>query len=117
MAIDAATRESLELTRSTGGSASGSLLGEIDRCQTAAGRRLLCEDVSAPLTDRSAIEQRLALVAWLHEDAIRRERVRAALKAMPDIGTRARPPCGRPRLAARPRAPSRRAGRGGCAAA
>jgi DNA mismatch repair protein MutS len=85
MAIDAATRDSLELTRSISGSVTGSLLGEIDRCQTAAGRRLLCEDVAAPLTDRSAIEQRLALVAWLHEDAIRRERVRSALKAMPDF--------------------------------
>ena len=52
MAIDAATRDSLELTRSVGGSIAGSLLGEIDRCQTAAGRRLLCEDISAPLTDR-----------------------------------------------------------------
>jgi DNA mismatch repair protein MutS len=85
MAIDAATRDSLELTRSVGGSVAGSLLGEIDRCQSAAGRRLLCEDVSAPLTDKPAIEGRLALVAWLHEDAIRRERVRQALKAMPDF--------------------------------
>jgi DNA mismatch repair protein MutS len=85
MAIDVATRDSLELTRSISGTVAGSLLGEIDRCQTAAGRRLLCEDVSAPLTDRSVIEARLALVAWLHEDAIRRERVRAALKAMPDF--------------------------------
>ncbi|MBV9528142.1 MAG: DNA mismatch repair protein MutS, partial [Sphingomonas sp.] len=85
MAIDAATRESLELARSTGGGTSGSLLGEIDRCQTAGGRRRLCEDVSAPLTDRSAIEARLALVAWLHGDAILRERVRVALKAMPDF--------------------------------
>jgi DNA mismatch repair protein MutS len=85
MAIDAATRDSLELTRSISGTVAGSLLGEIDRCQTAAGRRLLCEDVSAPLTDRSAIEARLALVAWLNEDAIRRERVRTALKAMPDF--------------------------------
>jgi DNA mismatch repair protein MutS len=85
MAIDAATRDSLELTRSISGTVAGSLLGEIDRCQTAAGRRLLCEDVSAPLTDRSAIEARLALVAWLHEDAIRRERVRTALKAVPDF--------------------------------
>ena len=42
MAIDAATRDSLELTRSIAGSVAGSLLGEIDRCQTAAGRRLLC---------------------------------------------------------------------------
>jgi DNA mismatch repair protein MutS len=85
MAIDAATRDSLELTRSIGGSVAGSLLGEVDRCQTAAGCRLLCEDVSAPLTDRSVIENRLALVAWLNEDAIRRERVRSALKAMPDF--------------------------------
>jgi len=85
MAIDAASRDSLELTRSVSGSVAGSLLGEIDRCQTAAGRRLLCEDLAAPLTDRRAIEQRLALVAWLHEDAIRRERVRVALKAMPDF--------------------------------
>jgi DNA mismatch repair protein MutS len=85
MAIDAATRDSLELTRSIGGTVAGSLLGEIDRCQTAAGRRLLCEDIAAPLTERGAIEQRLALVAWLHEDPIRRERVRQGLKAMPDV--------------------------------
>jgi DNA mismatch repair protein MutS len=85
MAIDAATRESLELTRSVSGTSDGSLLGEIDRCQTAAGRRLLCEDIAAPLTNRSTIEQRLALVAWLHEDPLRRERVRVALKQMPDV--------------------------------
>lgn len=85
MAIDTASRDSLELTRSAGGSIAGSLLGEIDRCQTAAGRRLLGEDIAAPLIDRRAIEQRLALVAWLNEDAIRRDRIRAALKAMPDF--------------------------------
>ena len=85
MAIDAASRESLELTRSVSGAVAGSLLGEIDRCQTAAGRRLLCEDIAAPLTDRSAIEQRLSLAAWLHADPIRRERVRGSLKAMPDV--------------------------------
>jgi DNA mismatch repair protein MutS len=85
MAIDSATRDSLELTRSVSGALAGSLLGEIDRCQTAAGRRLLSEDISAPLTDRNGIEQRLALVAWFHEDAIRRARVRDALKAMPDV--------------------------------
>ncbi|HEY7958827.1 MAG TPA: DNA mismatch repair protein MutS [Sphingomicrobium sp.] len=85
MAIDSASRDSLELTRSVGGSVSGSLLGEIDRCQTAAGRRLLAEDIGAPLTNRQSIEQRLLLVAWFHEDAIRRERVRSALKALPDF--------------------------------
>ena len=85
MAIDAATRESLELIRSVGGSVEGSLLGEIDRCETAAGRRLLREDISAPLTKRDEIEERLALVAWLNENAILRQRVRSALKALPDF--------------------------------
>ncbi len=85
MAIDAATRDSLELCRSVSGSVAGSLLGEIDRCQTAAGRRLLAADISAPLTERNEIERRLVLVAWLHEDALRRDRVRSALKAMPDF--------------------------------
>ena len=85
IAIDAASRDSLELTRSVSGTVAGSLLGEIDRCQTAAGRRLLAEDISAPLTERAAIESRLALVAWLYADALRRERVRAALKAMSDF--------------------------------
>jgi len=85
MAIDAATRDSLELTRSVSGGVTGSLLADIDRCQTAAGRRLLCEDLSAPLTDRAGIERRLALVAWFHQDALRRGRTRQALKAMPDF--------------------------------
>ncbi len=85
MGIDAASRESLELTRAVSGGVVGSLLGEIDRCQTAGGRRLLCEDISAPLTDKAAIDLRLGLVSWLHEDAIRRERVRGQLKAMPDF--------------------------------
>jgi DNA mismatch repair protein MutS len=85
MAIDSATRDSLELTRSVTGAVNGSLLGEIDRCQTAAGRRLLGEDIAAPLTDSAALEARLALVDWLHEDALRRGRVRHALKAMPDF--------------------------------
>ena len=85
MAIDAATRDSLELTRSVSAGLAGSLLAEIDRCQTAAGRRLLCEDLSAPLTDRAAIERRLTLVGWFHQDALHRSRTRQALKAMPDF--------------------------------
>src|SRR4051812_4053796 len=42
-ATDAASRDSLELTRSVGGPPAGSLLADIDRCHTAAGRRLLAE--------------------------------------------------------------------------
>jgi DNA mismatch repair protein MutS len=85
MQIDAATRESLELTRSASGGVAGSLLGEIDRCVTAGGRRLLAGDISAPLTDRAAIEARLALVGWFFDEQLRRQRTRAALKALPDI--------------------------------
>lgn len=85
MAIDAATRDSLELCRAASGTVAGSLLGEVDRCQTAGGRRLLAADISAPLTERSEIDGRLALVAWLHADPLLRDRVRVALKAMPDF--------------------------------
>jgi DNA mismatch repair protein MutS len=86
MAIDAATRASLEICRTADGQAAGSLFAEVDRCVTAAGRRLLGSDLSAPLLDRPAIEARLTLVAWLHEDALRRQRLREALRAMPDLG-------------------------------
>jgi DNA mismatch repair protein MutS len=86
MAIDPATRDSLEICRTQTGAAAGSLLACIDRCVTAPGRRLLAADLSAPLTDVRQIEARLALVQWLHEAPIRRDRIRDALKAMPDIG-------------------------------
>jgi DNA mismatch repair protein MutS len=86
MAIDPATRDSLEICRTQTGSVAGSLLATLDRCVTAPGRRMLGADLSAPLTERRAIEARLALVQWLHEAPLRRDRVREALKAMPDLG-------------------------------
>jgi DNA mismatch repair protein MutS len=86
MSIDPATRDSLEICRTQTGTIAGSLLACIDRCATAPGRRLLAADLSAPLTDIRAIEARLAVVQWLHEEPIRRARVRERLKAMPDIG-------------------------------
>ncbi|WP_326523902.1 DNA mismatch repair protein MutS [Sphingomonas sp.] len=86
MAIDAATRESLEITVSQAGSRAGSLLDAIDRTVTGAGARLLGQDLAAPLMDRAAIEARLATVAHFHDDGGLRESVRAALRALPDIG-------------------------------
>ncbi|WP_375392284.1 DNA mismatch repair protein MutS [uncultured Sphingomonas sp.] len=86
MAIDAATRESLELTCTASGQRKGSLLDAIDRTVTGAGARLLAADLGAPLMDRAAIEARLDLVQWLHDDPIARERLRATLRAAPDIG-------------------------------
>ena len=86
VAIDPATRDSLEICRAANGGVAGSLLGEIDRCVTPAGRRLLASDLAAPLTERAKIEARLAVVQHFHDDQVHRERVRTALKASHDIG-------------------------------
>lgn len=86
MAIDAATRESLELTQTTTGARAGSLLHAIDRTVTAAGARLLAADLGAPLMERARIEARLDLVALLVADAGLREALRATLRSLADIG-------------------------------
>jgi DNA mismatch repair protein MutS len=86
MAIDAATRESLELTQTQTGQRKGSLLDAVDRTVTGAGARLLAADIGAPLMDRAAIEARLDLVERLHDDGGLRETLRAALRSLPDIG-------------------------------
>ena len=86
VAIDAATRESLEIVATTAGTRAGSLLAAIDRTVTGAGARLLAQDISAPLMDLSAIEARLGLVQMFHDDAGLRDQVRGALRALPDIG-------------------------------
>ena len=86
MAIDAATRDSLELTCTTGGQRKGSLLDCIDRTVTGAGARLLASDLGAPLMDKAAIDARLDLVQHFHDAAGQREQVRGALRALPDIG-------------------------------
>ncbi|WP_423607347.1 DNA mismatch repair protein MutS [Sphingomonas sp. MS122] len=86
MAIDAATRESLELTQSQAGTRRGSLLDAADRTVTGAGARLLGADIAAPLMDRAAIEARLDLVQRFHDEPGLREDLRAALRALPDIG-------------------------------
>ncbi len=85
MAIDAATRASLEISRSAGGSRGGSLLDALDRTITGGGARLLADDLAGPLTDAAAIEDRLDLVAWFLGAAAVREATRAALKAGPDL--------------------------------
>ncbi|MCC5604769.1 DNA mismatch repair protein MutS [Nostoc sp. CHAB 5714] len=85
MAIDAATRESLELTQAVGGGRRGSLLDCIDRTVTGAGARLLAADLSAPLTSREEIDLRLDLVAYWADDAAAREGLRATLRSLPDV--------------------------------
>ncbi|CAH0348464.1 DNA mismatch repair protein MutS [Sphingobium sp. CECT 9361] len=86
MAIDAATRESLEIVQTMAGQRAGSLLAAIDRTVTGAGARLLAADLAAPLLDRGQIDARLAFVAWLHRDGGARDHLRSALQSLPDIG-------------------------------
>lgn len=86
MLIDAATRESLELTRTQDGQRKGSLLECIDRTVTAAGARLLASDLSAPLTDVADITKRLDLVTHYTLSGNARAALRATLRALPDIG-------------------------------
>ncbi|MCM8557894.1 DNA mismatch repair protein MutS [Sphingomicrobium sediminis] len=85
MAIDPATRTSLELLRGADGSPATSLLANLDRCVTPGGRRLLAEDISAPLARLDPIRARLGLVQYFAEDQLLREDVRTRLKSLPDL--------------------------------
>ena len=62
MAIDPATRVSLEIERSQNGGREGSLLAAIDRTVTTGGARLLADRLARPLLDPLAIAQRLDAV-------------------------------------------------------
>jgi len=85
LAMDEATRTSLEILAAQNGGRKGSLMEAIDRCVTGAGARQLAEDLSAPLTDVAAINARLELVSWLHDDPLLRGDLRGVLRVLPDI--------------------------------
>ncbi|MEM9169750.1 MAG: DNA mismatch repair protein MutS [Pseudomonadota bacterium] len=85
MTIDAATRASLEIVRSSGGGKSGSLFWAVDRTVTAPGARLLASRLSAPLTDPAAIAARHDLVSAFVDAPSLREAVRTLLKGAPDM--------------------------------
>jgi DNA mismatch repair protein MutS len=85
LAIDQATRDSLEITAAQRGGRNGSLLHEVDRTITGAGARMLAADLAAPLIDQSGIEARLALVQYFYDSPLLRDAVRSALRQLPDI--------------------------------
>ena len=86
MGLDAVTRRNLELTEgSRSHNKQGSLLGVLDKTQTPMGARLLRTWVAQPLIEQSAIEERLARVDALFADALQRNKLRDALKNMPDL--------------------------------
>ncbi|HEY8381401.1 MAG TPA: DNA mismatch repair protein MutS [Microvirga sp.] len=85
LAIDAATRANLELTRTLAGERAGSLLAAIDCTVTPGGARLLAERLAGPLTDVRAIAGRQEAVAFLVDAGDLRERLRSILKQSPDL--------------------------------
>ena len=85
MAIDPATRASLEIERTLAGAREGSLLAAVDRTVTAPGARLLAARLGRPLTDPDAINARLDAVAWMVERPRLREDLRAGLKGLGDM--------------------------------
>ena len=85
MAIDPATRSSLEIEKSTSGSRDGSLLGAIDRTITAPGARLLASRLARPLLDPAAIDARLDAIEWFCERRPLRAKLRDQLRGMGDM--------------------------------
>ncbi len=67
MAIDPATRRSLEIDRTQSGLRKGSLLSVIDKTVTGPGARLLAMRISRPLIDVGAINARLSEAAFFTE--------------------------------------------------
>ena len=85
MLIDAPTRASLELTRSTSGDRKSSLLAAIDRTVTGPGAREVAARLASPLRDVQAINARLDALAFLHDSEALREDLRRTLRHTPDL--------------------------------
>jgi DNA mismatch repair protein MutS len=85
MQIDAATRRNLELTQALSGGREGSLLAAIDRTVTAGGGRLLERRLSSPSLDLAVIHARQEALGYLLEAPSLRDRLRDALRRVPDI--------------------------------
>ncbi|HEY2707751.1 MAG TPA: DNA mismatch repair protein MutS [Caulobacteraceae bacterium] len=86
MAIDPATRASLEIERTQGGGGrEGSLLSAIDRTVTAPGARLLAARLARPLMSHEAIDRRLDAIEWFLGRRALRQKLRGQLKGAGDM--------------------------------
>ena len=85
LALDAATRASLEITRALDGGASHTLLAAVQRTATAAGARLLAAWLSGPLTERDAIAARQDGWSWMLANTQAAHALRATLRRAPDM--------------------------------
>ncbi|HEY1932026.1 MAG TPA: DNA mismatch repair protein MutS [Acetobacteraceae bacterium] len=85
MALDAATRASLEIQRARDGGDRHTLYASVQRTLTQAGARMLGNWLSAPLTDPDAIAARQDAWSWLLANPEAATRMRTALRTAPDI--------------------------------
>jgi len=84
LAIDPATRVSLEIERTQTGARKGSLLSVIDRTVSGPGARALAARLSRPLVDTDAINARLDAVSFFARHRDLRSHVQAHLKIAGD---------------------------------
>ena len=85
MALDAATRASLEITRARDGGAAHTLLSAVSRTLTAPGARLLAAWLGGPLLDPAAIGRRQDGWCWLLTQPEALAALRTALRGVPDL--------------------------------
>ncbi len=85
LAMDAATRASLEILRGRDGGTHHTLLSSVQRTLTAAGARLLAAWLSAPLTEPEAVAGRQDAWSWMLANPDAASHLRVALRAAPDI--------------------------------
>ncbi|MEM0986682.1 MAG: DNA mismatch repair protein MutS [Pseudomonadota bacterium] len=85
LAIDPATRASLEIEQALSGERAGSLLATIDRTLTAPGARHLAARLSEPSRNQADISAQHDAVGWFVERGHLRNDVREQLKTVPDI--------------------------------
>ena len=85
LAMDAATRASLEILRARNGGEAGALLDAVKRTVSAAGARKLASWLTAPITDLAELEARQTAWLALRDDPRSLERVRGALRGAPDL--------------------------------
>lgn len=83
--LDAATRQSLNLTTSPSGQRRETLLGVLDETITAAGGRLLARWVSEPLAQVAPILARQQAVTTLVQQPARRQQLRQGLAPTGDV--------------------------------
>jgi DNA mismatch repair protein MutS len=83
--LGSTTRRRLDLIQRSDGSTDRTLVSVLDRTSTAMGGRMMRDWILAPLTDRTAIERRLAGVEELVKDSFLRRDLRDVLGSIRDV--------------------------------